>query len=178
VIRAEGRPPRKRGSDRHVRGTRGEQVCVLAATDTSGAVILQVAGRGRMTKGDANRILMHRFRRKSANPDTLVTDSERIFSDVVREKNLLHEEIQRGGHLSPNGFGIQRTNSLHARLDKWMPRFNGVASKYLQNYMNYFVILEKSKGIHERFLQIWIWAFSNKKAFRPYGKNLQHLWKT
>ena len=35
-------------------------------------------------------------------------------------------------------YPIQHVNSLHSNLKKWMSRFNGVASKYINNYMKWF----------------------------------------
>lgn len=36
-----------------------------------------------------------------------------------------------------NIYHIQHINSLHSNLKRWMSRFNGVATKYLSNYMKW-----------------------------------------
>jgi hypothetical protein len=59
-----------------------------------------------------------------------------------------------------------------------MTQFNGVATKYLQNYMNYFVALEKSKNVKEQFLKIWEWLLIDKQAFVSYGHLYQHISRT
>ena len=120
-----------------------------------------------MDTESAKRELRHRIRKKPVNRDTLVTDSQKAYNGIAKEKNLIHKVIPTGEHATTDGFNIQKINSLHSRLDKWMTQFNGVSSKYLQNYMNYFVILEKSKNIRERFLEIWKWILVNKNAFIP-----------
>ncbi|NRT35910.1 hypothetical protein BJV38_001506 [Clostridium beijerinckii] len=37
---------------------------------------------------------------------------------------------------------IQLINALHSDLKKWMNRFNGVATKYLSNYVKWFKWLQ------------------------------------
>ena len=131
-----------------------------------------------MDTESAKRELRHRIRKKPVNRDTLVTDSQKAYNGIAKEKNLIHKVIPTGEHATTDGFNIQKINSLHSRLDKWMTQFNGVSSKYLQNYMNYFVILEKSKNIRERFLEIWKWILVNKNAFIPYRYIYQQFQRT
>lgn len=42
-------------------------------------------------------------------------------------------------------YHIQNVNSYHSRLKKWMDRFNGVATKYLQNYLAWFRYLDSKE---------------------------------
>ena len=35
-------------------------------------------------------------------------------------------------------YHIQNVNAFHSRLKKWMDRFKGVATKYLDNYLTWF----------------------------------------
>jgi hypothetical protein len=36
---------------------------------------------------------------------------------------------------------------MHSQLKEWARRFLGVTSKYLQNYMNYFIFLDAVKNL-------------------------------
>ncbi|MGB1217504.1 MAG: IS1595 family transposase, partial [Saprospiraceae bacterium] len=166
-MREEGRKARKRGSDRKTRGIGNEQVCVLTAMTRSDDFFLRVVKRGRLDSASVEREFSHRIRKRSVNRTILVTDSHNAYEGIVREKNLIHKKIPSRKHLTPDGFHIQQVNALHQRLDKGMRQFNGVASKYLQNYMNYFAILEKTKNLRERFLRIWERILLNKAAFFP-----------
>ena len=47
------------------------------------------------------------------------------------------KRIKRGKH-KEDIYHIQHINSLHSNLKRWMTRFNGVATKYLENYMKWF----------------------------------------
>lgn len=51
--------------------------------------------------------------------------------------NLDHKRIKTGKH-KEGIYHIQHINSLHSNLKKWMGKFNGVASKYISNYMHWF----------------------------------------
>jgi len=39
-------------------------------------------------------------------------------------------------------YHIQNVNAYHSRLKRWMQRFNGVATKYLDNYLIWFRFLD------------------------------------
>jgi len=38
---------------------------------------------------------------------------------------------------------IQNVNAYHSRLKTWVRKFNGVATRYLENYLAWFRILDK-----------------------------------
>jgi len=46
-----------------------------------------------------------------------------------------------------------------------MKPFNGVATKYLQNYMNWFMILERMKHNRERLKAFVLYAFTGEHAW-------------
>lgn len=50
--------------------------------------------------------------------------------------SLEHKRIKRGKH-KEDIYHIQHINSLHSNLKRWMSRFNGVATKYLSNYLKW-----------------------------------------
>ena len=42
-------------------------------------------------------------------------------------------------------YHVQHVNSIDNRYERWIKGFYGVATKYLENYLNCFVFLEKVK---------------------------------
>ncbi|WP_166244459.1 IS1 family transposase [Paenibacillus turpanensis] len=44
-----------------------------------------------------------------------------------------------------NIYHIQNVNSYHSRLKKWMDRFNGIATKYLEHYLAWFRYLDSKE---------------------------------
>lgn len=49
---------------------------------------------------------------------------------------LEHKRIKRGRH-KEDIYYINHINSLHSNLKRWMSRFNGVATQYLNNCMKW-----------------------------------------
>lgn len=47
-----------------------------------------------------------------------------------------YQRIKRSRH-QEDIYHIQHINSLHSNLKRWMSRFNGVATKYLDNYLKW-----------------------------------------
>jgi len=168
-VAEEGREARKRGSDRSTRGISNEQVCIISAL-TDDAVLLIAAKRGRIDKKTAEEVLLPVIRKKKVNPDTLVTDGETAYGTIALKKGMEHQVVDPVTRKSPGGFHIQNLNSLHRRLNDWMRGFLGVASKYLQRYLDYFIIIEKVKSFYrERVQKIFDFVLLNNNV------NLQNI---
>lgn len=75
----------------------------------------------------------------------LCTDTHKGYLKFVKDFDLEHKRIKSGRHLTDDLYSIQRLNSFHIRLKKWMKRFNGVSTKYLANYLYWFKWLEYFK---------------------------------
>ncbi len=56
-----------------------------------------------------------------------------------------HHKIKVGskGYTKDQVYHVQTVNSKESRLKTWIRDFNGVSTKYLQNYLNWFITLEK-----------------------------------
>ena len=75
----------------------------------------------------------------------------KCFCETER-KILQHEAVNvRKGIVTKKGiYHIQNVNRYHTRLKKWMNRFQGVATKYLDNYLFWHRFLELNKKIPKR----------------------------
>jgi hypothetical protein len=60
---------------------------------------------------------------------------------------------------------------MDMRLRKFIDSFNGVASKYLQNYLNWFLVLEKIKNSTNRMTTVSAIAFTSNTAWMQF-KNI------
>ena len=49
---------------------------------------------------------------------------------------------------------MNNINNFHSKLKQFMIRFNGVATKYLDNYVNYFNEVKKNIDIFNQLLNI------------------------
>lgn len=58
-------------------------------------------------------------------------------------------QFKSDGKIHTKGlYHIQNVNNYHRRLKGWIQRFNGVATKYLNNYLAWFQVLESIQ--HQR----------------------------
>jgi transposase-like protein len=137
------RTPRKRGGVAKKRGISKEQVCVVVAIDRDGDVVSQNAGRGRITASEIDAVLGSR----PAPGSLLCTDSAKNYMAFARMKGLHHEviNVRKGVYVRKGIYHVQHVNAYHKRLKKWMERFQGVATKYLDNYLFWFRFLERYK---------------------------------
>ncbi|MDB1956416.1 IS1595 family transposase [Clostridium tertium] len=126
------RPSRKRGKQVKKRGISNEQVCVATAIDRQGNLIIELLCTGRMTSEELKRLYGNRIGEESI----LCTDSHKSYMQFAIDLSLEHKRIKRGKH-KEDIYHIQHINSLHSNLKKWMSRFNGVATKYLSNYLKW-----------------------------------------
>lgn len=61
---------------------------------------------------------------------------------TVKEKGIEHYRIKSNDdkHIIKGLYHIQNVNGLHSRLKQWINRFKGVATKYLDNYLAWFLV--------------------------------------
>ena len=99
------------------------------ALDRQGNIIIELLCTGRVTANELERLYSNRIGEHSI----LCTDSNKSYIQFAIDMNLDHKRIKRGRHKED----INHINSLHSNLKKWMARFNGVARKYLENYLKW-----------------------------------------
>lgn len=138
----EDRKPRKRGGVSKYRGISHEQVCVLVARDRDKNTISKVTCMGRIIKSQVENTIGQYL----SKDNILCTDSWRAYKTYENDKELEHYRIKSDGktHVIKGIYHIQDVNSYHQRFKKWLDRFNGVASKYLYNYLSWFRFLDSN----------------------------------
>ena len=125
------RKPRKRGYSSYSY-TQKKKVCVLTAIDRQKHSFNKPVCYGHIGT-EQTLILQHRIKKDSV----LITDGERSYRKLkdVKLKQLKFGKPQ----VKDNKIIHMNTiNSFHSGLKRFMGRFNGVATKYLDNYVNYF----------------------------------------
>jgi transposase-like protein len=129
------RKPRKRGGKAQYRGISNDQICVLVARDRQKITYSGVLGRGRIRTNKLDEAIGGHL----SDSNVLCTDSWRAFISYAKTKGLHHYRFKSDGKQRLKGvYHIQNVNSYHSRLKRWMDRFNGVATKYLQLFMYFF----------------------------------------
>ena len=164
--RALARPPRKRGGKATKRGVSNEQVAVVVACDRSDNKELRVTTKGRIGKRDLENV----FEGKLDKAETLCTDAHRPYTAFAKSIALDHQRsnVSRGQRVKNKVYHVQNVNNTAKRLREWMQPFNGVATKYLQNYMNWFMVLERIKHSRERLKAFALYAFAGQQAWEKW----------
>lgn len=137
------RSARKRGKSIKKRGISDQQVAVIATADRKSELNLTLATLGRIKKTDIQNAIG-----KHINQQTILcTDSHVSYKGFAIDNQLKHVKLRSDLKQFVKGdYHIQHVNSIHSRLKKWIEaKFQGVATKYLQNYLNWFRLKEKLK---------------------------------
>lgn len=136
------RKARKRGGKAKKRGLSSEQTPVLIVRDRHGqevdavlpnrsAEAIEAALEGVLSKDDV----------------LLCVDGDAAVIAYAKKHGIEYERIiaSKGEHVHEKVLHLQNVNAKASRLKKWLARFNGVASKYLINYLNWQRQLETEK---------------------------------
>ncbi|VXB03154.1 hypothetical protein MASSI9I_10327 [Massilia sp. 9I] len=155
------RPARKRGGVAHYRGISHQHDCILVARDRSGLTCSFVTGRAAVTAKQ-----LHRHLLPVLDPDVLlVTDGHRAYRTFAREARIAHAFVNlRAGERVRGAVHVQNVNAYHQRLRSWLSRFNGVASRYLPNYLGWRWALDGERvAAPEQLLQRAIGIFHTQR---------------
>jgi transposase-like protein len=147
------RPPHKRGNEGHM--TEAEnKFGVLVTTDRSGNKLARAVGKSTMNK----KALADALGNKIDKSAVLCTDSYKVYHGLAKREGLNHKAVSLLGKPTQKNkvYHIQTVNNLHMAIKKHLNRFNGVSSKYLQNY-RYWFIAESQKIIENEKIKLWLW---------------------
>ena len=126
------RKPRKRGYSCYSY-TKKSKVCVLTAIDRNKSrnksSFTKPVGFGGLEQDDV--ILLHRHIKKDS---VLITDGNRTYRSLhdIKLKSLKFCKAEN------KVYHLNNINNFYSHLKKFMIRFNGVATKYLDYYVEYF----------------------------------------
>lgn len=135
------RKARKRGKSIFVKKKKGineDKVAILISCDRKGNKHLQVASRGRISSDDITKVLKDKLEPKTV----LCTDGHRSFEAFAKENHLEHQTIKVSAkeYVKKGIYHVQHVNQTAQDLKKWLDSFNGVSTKYLQNYLNWYAL--------------------------------------
>lgn len=167
--RSLNRKPRKRGNHHIKQGISDDKVAVILTCDRKNHKDLQVAKRGRIRKSDIEKVLSGKLDKSSV----LCTDSHRSFTAFAKAEGIPHQKIhaRKKQYVKDKIYHVQNANQTARAVKDWMTGFNGVATKYLQNYMSWFMVLEQIKGKTDRIKEFALAALVSTSAWSVF-KNL------
>ncbi|WP_051560512.1 IS1595 family transposase [Clostridium beijerinckii] len=140
------RKPNKRGGKSKFRGISHEQVCILVAMDRNGHIISRNAGMGRITATQIDNVIGNYI----APNALLISDSAKNYLSFAKMKGLEHKQVNasKKQYVIEKLYHMQHVNEYHKRLGKWINlHFNGVSTKYMDNYLFWHRFLELNKSL-------------------------------
>ena len=167
------RKPKKRGEKASKAGISNEKVAVVATCDRSGNKDFKVAARGRLSKRDLDKVLKGKLNKA----DVLCSDSHRSYDAFAKANIIEHKKFNatKGQRTVDKIYHVQNVNNLDMRLRKFMDSFNGVATKYLQNYLKWFLVLEKIKNATNKITTVATIAFASNTAWYEYKEQVFNM---
>jgi transposase-like protein len=160
------RAPRKRGTD-FKRNTKTEEITVVqvvTAIQRNGEKYLKAVESKRLSAEEITKALGG----KLTDQTTLITDKHPSYKLFAKEnQSLKHKSVLAKEHVSKKDKNIhlQHVNNTHAKLRTFLLPFNGVSSKYLQNYLNWFAYAGKLSGTKTTIKQWLFTIVSSSEAY-------------
>lgn len=163
------RKPYKRGTDN--RSNKAPKACVMCAVERMGQSYGEVLGVGQPTV----KMISHAFNNRIAPGSIMLSDralamksyfSKKDDVDLIRLKSSVTGRQGRHDKGKPEVRGIyhiQTVNNLHKRLHDFLRGYLGVATKYLNHYVNLFVWIENHKA-QEASLEESLKSYIGSKA--------------
>ena len=156
------RPSYKRTSDRKTkRGVSNDKVSVLMATDRQGNPTMQVAKMGRIDAESIEKTI-----------GSLINKNNIVCSDAhpsiicwAKGREIEHHTfIATKQHIKTKSFHVQHVNSIANKYERWIKPFYDVSTKYLPNYLNWFIMMEKLKNSSQTLKETMIGLVKNINA--------------
>lgn len=161
--RSLNREPRKRGNHGIREGISDDKVAVILTCDRKKHKDFQIAKRGRIRKVDIDRALSGKLDKESI----LCTDSHRSYTAFAKAEGIQHQKLyaRKKQYVKDKIYHVQNVNQTTRALKEWMAGFNGVSTKYLQNYLSWFMVLEQVKGKTDKVKEFAIAALVSTSAW-------------
>lgn len=160
------RDARKRGSDftRNQGDGKVTTVQVVTAVERNGEKYLKAVATKRLTKQEIEKALAG----KLAANTTLITDKHPSYKAFAKSNpKIKHKTLLAKDHVdkSDSTIHLQKVNNVHAGLRTFLRPFNGVSSKYLQNYLNWYAYKDKVQSSKKTIMQWFVSILITDQAY-------------
>lgn len=160
------RKPRKRGSD--FKRNQGKEeittVQVVTAVQRNGEKYLKAVESKRLSKAEIDKA----FDGKLAKDTTLITDKHHSYKAFAKDNpDIKHKALLAKNHVDKDDktIHLQKVNNVHSQLRTFLRPFNGVSSKYLQNYLNWYAYADKIRNRKTTIKQWFVTMLLNDQAY-------------
>ena len=164
------RKPRKRGNDfkRNKSSETPTVVQVLTAVERKGNKYLKAVVSKRLSKEEITKALDG----KLADNATLITDKHPSYKAFAKDNpTIKHRRVLAKDHVDKKDKSVhlQKVNNTHAQLRKFLQPFNGVSSKYLQNYLNWFAYVDDIRNSKTTLKQWFVAILLSDMGYELFG---------
>ena len=165
--RSLDRKPRKRGND-FKRNTGKDDITVVqvvTAVERGGKKYLKAVESKRLSKDEITKALDGKLDEKA----TLITDKHRSYKAFAKDNpSITHKALLAKDHVNSKDKSIhlQKVNNVHYQLRTFLRPFNGVSSKYLQNYLNWYAYTDKIQNSKTVLKQWFIAILMSDQAYQ------------
>ncbi len=169
------RKPRLRGNDfkRNTGKDESTVVQVVTAVERKGNTYLKAVESKRLTKEEISIVFAGRL----TDNAVLITDKHPSYKAYIKDHpTIKHKTLLAKDHVDKQDktIHLQKVNNVHSQLRKFLGPFNGVSSKYLQNYLNWFAYndeVRKSKTVLKEWLMSMLSTDRSYRLYELFKKN-------
>lgn len=158
-----------RGKSSKLRGLSKDKVCVPCAVTRTGLSISKISNLARIRIKGLEGVFNGRIEPGSS----LVTDKASAYKQFTANNNIELKQVKSGLHTTKGIYNIQHINSYHSHLKSFISRFNGVSTKYLNNYLIWHNFLNYSNGNFEHKRDSLL-SYVLCKQFSEYVKDISN----
>ena len=163
----------KRPSDRKTkRGVSDDKISIIVATDRKGNPTMKVAKKGRIDTQSVEKSIGDLM----SVENILCSDKHPSLICWAKENNLEHHTFLSKHHIKNKIYHVQNVNSIDNLYERWIKPFYGVSTKYLGNYLNWFMFLQNVKNKTNQALELAEIILSNKKAKKTF-KEIESMYQ-
>lgn len=146
-------------------------VAVLGTCDRFENKEFKVLAMGKIRVSDLKRALSTRL----ANAEIVCSEIERSFAAFAKVGKFEYKKIniKNFKKVTDKVYHTRNIKHVYFKLLEFMQRFHGVATKYLQNYFNWFLLLEKIKNTIKKLANATRYAI--KSEFPWFAFKAQHF---
>lgn len=147
------RLPYKRGSDN--KSATGSKACIMYAVERNGQTYGECIGKGQPTPKKIEYSLGERILPESVVVSDCAVGIQKYYAehqtvDLIQMKcyRTVKKHRERFIPILHGIYHIQNVNNLHTRFRRFIEKYNGVSTKYLNHYVGLFIWIENYKKIN------------------------------
>lgn len=155
----------KRPSDRKTkRGVSEDKISVIVASDRKGNPTMKVAKRGRIDAESIDKSIGDLM----SVDNILCSDKHPSIINWAKENKIEHHTFLSKNHGINKTYHVQNVNSIDNLYERWIKPFYGISTKYLTQYLNWFMFLQRVKNKTNQATELAQIILSNRKARKTF----------